>query len=99
MKVIAKARQTGKTTQLLYTSATVGMPIVVYNRRRVDTLKTEASKMGLDIPTPMTFTEFTQQKGQFPKEQGILIDESQEILSMLVSQCGCTLRAITVTTD
>lgn len=99
MKVIAKARQMGKTTQLLYTSATVGMPIVVSNRQRVEALKTEASKMGLDIPTPMTFTEFTQQKGKFPKGQGILIDESQEILSMLVSQCDCTLKAITVTTD
>jgi hypothetical protein len=99
MKVIAKARQMGKTTQLLYTSATVGMPIVVSNRQRVEALKAEASKMGLEIPTPMTFTEFTQQKGHFPKGQGILIDESQEILSMLVSQCDCTLKAITVTTD
>lgn len=99
MKVIAKARQTGKTTQLLYTSATLDMPIVVSNRQRVELLKIEASKIGLKIPTPMTFTEFTQQKGHFPKEQGILIDESQEILSMLVSQCGCTLKAITVATD
>ena len=39
MKVIAKARQMGKTTQLLYTSATVGMPIVVSNRQRVEALK------------------------------------------------------------
>lgn len=99
MKIINKPRQTGKTTQLIYASATVGFPIIVSNKARVGDIEHLAKKMNVDIPTPMTVSEYKQSR-PLPSTT-VLIDEGIDIIeAALVSYLGngTNIAAITMTT-
>ena len=54
MKLLIKARQSGKTTQLIYTSEATGYPIVVPNYGMKKITEEMAAKMGCNIPEPIT---------------------------------------------
>lgn len=53
MNLINKPRGSGKTTQLIFTSVTVGYPIVCHNIAMVEQIKYMADKLGCDIPEPV----------------------------------------------
>lgn len=57
--LIIKDRATGKTTQLLYTSATTQYPIIVQNHSQVNLLLDKANDLALIIPMPMTAVTLT----------------------------------------
>lgn len=99
MKVISRPRQTGKTTQLLYTSATVGIPILVDTKHRVEQLKIEADKLGISIPDPFTVDEIYNNRSEYLKGSEILVDDSHLVLGALLKHFGYTTKAITVCPD
>lgn len=96
MKVIVRPRQTGKTTQLIYTSSTLDCPILVTTKKEAERLLFEAKKLGLYIPDPISVYELIEGKFQGMSNTKILADESQEILRILLNHYGCDLVAMTV---
>ena len=61
--LIIKDRATGKTTQLLYTSATTQYPIIVKNHSQIKLLLDKANDLDLIIPVPMTVEECKNKRG------------------------------------
>ena len=51
---LVKPRGTGKTTALIYTSATTKIPIVAYNHKHCEYIKQKAREYGVTIPEPVT---------------------------------------------
>lgn len=96
VKVITRPRQTGKTTQLIYTSSTLDCPILVTTKKEAERLLFEAKKLGLYIPDPISVYGLIEGKCQGMSNTKILVDESQEILRILLNHYGCDLVAMTV---
>lgn len=79
MKLINRGRGTGKTTQLLYTSATTNYPIITVAERQGEYLERLAEKLGLKIPKPITFRRFNPRF--LPPGSKILVDNLEFMLS------------------
>lgn len=62
MEVICRSRQAGKTHDLIKRCYEEGGYIVCASRREADRVHGVAEQMGLDVPQPITFLEFVQQK-------------------------------------
>ena len=62
MKLINKSRGTGKTKQLIYTSVMTGFRIITPNRAMAKHIEEMAKNMGLEIPEPMSDTEYRSRK-------------------------------------
>lgn len=73
-KMIIKNRGTGKTTQLIYTSATTGYPIIVDTKGRADFIDFKAKELNCQIPKPMSVAEWFRTNSA-NKYNNILIDE------------------------
>ena len=73
MKLINKPRGTGKTTQLIYTSATTGFRIITPTAQM-------AKDMGLDIPKPLSDIEYRNDPYWNRSHDPILIDECPKII-------------------
>lgn len=99
MKIINKPRRTGKTTQLIYTSATTGFPIIVSNKDQARNVSHLAEEMKINIPTPMTVAEY---RGSRPlPSKTVLIDEGIDIIEAALSLYlgnNTIVSAITMTT-
>ena len=80
MKIIAKPRCTGKTTELVKLSAKTNTYILVLNRQRQKEVARLADSMNMIIPYPVTLEDYmrTQFRGSFINH--ILIDDADEIL-------------------
>lgn len=76
--LIIKDRATGKTTQLLYTSATTQYPIIVQNKLQTKLLLDKAKDLNLIIPVPMTVEEFKNGRGM--NYDHVLIDEGYNLI-------------------
>lgn len=94
--LIIKDRGTGKTTQLLYTSATTQCPIIVQNHSQVRFLLDKAKDLNLIIPAPMTVEEFKNNCGM--NYDCVLIDEGYNLIGeALNAYMGAHVVAVTLT--
>lgn len=96
MKFIVGEKGTGKTTKLLYMSMITSCPIITETESQAKHLKRKANILGLDIPEPMSFTEFKYlDKTKYPKQ--ILIDNGEHIIENALKQyLGAEVRTITL---
>ena len=96
--LIIKDRGTGKTTQLLYTSATTQYPIIVPNKLQTKLLLDKANDLDLIIPVPMTVEEFKNSRGCGMHHDCVLIDEGYDLIGeALDSYLGTHVTAVTLT--
>lgn len=94
--LIIKDRGKGKTTQLLYTSATTQYPIIVQNKLQINLLIEKARGLHLIIPVPMTVEEFKNNRGM--NQDCVLIDEGYNLIGeALDSYLGAHVAAVTLT--
>ena len=84
MKIFNLSRGKGKTTRMLYASEFNNIPILCYNEMYKQNLIEMAHWHGINIPNPMTVSEFLK-RGQRPTNK-ILIDEMDSVLSLLMLQ-------------
>jgi hypothetical protein len=101
MKIFNLQRGRGKTTRMLYASEFNNAPILCYNTMYKQNVIDMANKFGINIPEPMTVSEFIQYKKIHPKSpMPILIDEMDITLSLLLLQAFNTeVIGATITTD
>ena len=93
--LIIKDRGTGKSTQLIYTSASTQYRIVTPTKQSIRYLMYLANCLGLEIPTPMTIEDY-RNKRKLPNEC-ILIDEGYDLIGEAVSSyIGANVVAITL---
>ena len=96
--LIIKDRAAGKTTQLLYTSATTQYPIIVQNKLQINLLIEKARGLHLIIPVPMTVEEFKNGRGCGMHHDCVLIDEGYDLIGeALDSYLGAHVAAVTLT--
>jgi hypothetical protein len=94
--LVIKDRATGKTTQLLYTSATTQYPIIVQNKLYTKLLLDKAEDLNLIIPVPMTVEEFKNSREM--NYDCVLIDEGYNLIGeALDSYLGAHVAAVTLT--
>ena len=94
--LIIKDRATGKTTQLLYTSATTQYPIIVQNHSQVKLLLDKANNLDLIIPVPMTVEECKYKYGM--NHDCVLVDEGYNLIGeALDAYMGTHVMAVTLT--
>lgn len=94
--LIIKDRGTGKTTQLLYTSATTQYPIIVRNHSQVKLLLDKANDLDLIIPVPMTVEEFKNKHGM--NYDRVLVDEGYNLIGEALDHyLGAHVAAVTLT--
>ena len=94
--LIIKDRGTGKTTQLLYTSATTQYPIIVPNKLQINLLIEKARGLHLIIPVPMTVEEFKNNRGM--NQDCVLIDEGYDLIGEALDYyLGAHVAAVTLT--
>ena len=95
MKIIAKPRCTGKTTELIKISARTNTYILVLNGKRQKEVARLADSMNMIIPYPITLEDYmrTQFRGSFIKH--ILIDDADDILQRFFNTV--MIDAITIT--
>ena len=74
MKVIARPRQGGKTTDLVRLAAAEFLYVVCPDRQQVRHVQRVARDMGLDIPFPMTWGEFLRGDYRSKGVKGFVID-------------------------
>lgn len=81
MNLLIKDRAKGKTTSLIYTSATMQYPIVVSNRYQIDYVKQMAKELGCIIPEPLCILDFI---GDSCKErklpENVLLDDAASVI-------------------
>lgn len=98
MLVISKGRGEGKTADLINISNMTGFHIVCFNRDLCKYTHDLSRKMGIGIPYPITFLEFS--SGRFSSSiKGFLIDDIDEILCRYVRAPWEKVKAATITTD
>ena len=76
-------RASGKTTLLIKESAKTGKPIITANCFAADNIRQMAKDMGVDIPKPMSATNWLSgccRDGRFNRVDSILIDELDAVL-------------------
>lgn len=94
--LIIKERGEGKTTQLLYTSATTQYPIIVQNTLQIKLLLDKANDLDLIIPLPMTVEECRNNRGM--NYDRVLIDEGYNLIGeALDAYMGTHVAAVTLT--
>ena len=94
--LIIKDRATGKTTQLLYTSATTQYPIIVKNHSQIKLLLDKANDLDLIIPVPMTVEECKNKRGM--NYDHVLIYEGYNLIGeALDAYMGTHVVAVTLT--
>ena len=93
--LIIKDRATGKSTQLVYTSAVTQYPIVTQHKTSVMHLMDLANELGVTIPTPMTVDDYKAKERIH--ENHILIDEGYDLISKaLDAYMGTHVVAVTL---
>lgn len=96
--LIMKDRGTGKTTQLLYTSATTQYPIMVQNKLQTKLLLDKAKDLNLIIPVPMTVEEFKNGRCHGMNHDHVLVDEGYNLIGeSLDYYLGAHVAAVTLT--
>ena len=93
--LVIKDRGTGKSTQLVYTSAVTQYPIITQHRTSIMHLMDLANELGVVIPTPMTVEDY-KARGRI-HENHILIDEGYDLIGeALDAYMGTHVVAVTL---
>lgn len=93
--LVIKDRGTGKSTQLVYTSAVTQYPIITQHKTSIMHLMDLANELGVVIPTPMTVDDY-KAKGRI-HENHILIDEGYDLIGeALDAYMGTHVVAVTL---
>ena len=93
--LVIKDRETGKSTQLVYTSAVTQYPIITQHRTSIIHLMDLANELGVVIPTPMTVNDY-KARGRI-HENHILIDEGYDLIGeALDAYMGTHVVAVTL---
>lgn len=95
MKVIYKPRQSGKTMDLIRMSANTDKVIVCSNQTNRENIQNKAEILGLNIPEPITYSQFVQGEYRSKKISKFLIDDAEYLLEILGGVIG--VEAITLT--
>lgn len=96
--LIIKERGEGKTTQLLYTSATTQYPIIVQNHSQVKFLLDKAKDLNLIIPVPMTVEEVKNGRSHGMNYDRVLVGEGYDLIGeALDAYMGTHVVAVTLT--
>lgn len=92
-------RGSGKTTELIKKSAETGIYILVLNETRRKYIFEKARGLGYDIPNPVTLDDYFRCKfrGSYIEQQGVLIDEVEDILKSIFKHIP--IRGMTITTQ
>lgn len=94
--LVIKDRGKGKTTQLLYTSATTQYPIIVQNKLQIKLLLDKAKELDLTIPIPLTVEEFRNRIGRTCDY--VLVDEGYDLIGEALDYyLGTHVAAVTLT--
>ena len=80
LNFLVKKRGTGKTTALIYTSATTGIPIVAYTKKHCAYITEKAREYGVKIPTPVTVEEVRNGNLSGTGVAELLIDDAEDII-------------------
>ena len=95
MRVIAKPRCKGKTTQLLYASDVTKVPIVVMNNTMKKNLLEESERLGLNIPEPITVLSDNFER-ELSEYREVYVDDAEHILNALL---GGRVSVITISKE
>ncbi|MFW5847491.1 MAG: hypothetical protein ACOCVF_01040 [bacterium] len=96
MKKIIMEKGCGKTHQLILKSASTGHYIVCFDSNEASRIQSKAMDMGVQIPFPLTFSEFLNKEYYARNIKGFLIDNVEMLIQELTS---VPIRAITLTTN
>lgn len=81
MKVIARGRAAGKTTELIKESYRTGAYILVHHHSQADVIIQQAEKLGMGkIPYPITMSDLSRKPAMRIQIKGILIDNAELLL-------------------
>ena len=81
MDTISGGRQTGKTTKVIQRAAKDFGYIICRNQADAYRIAGMAREMGLDIPFPISYSEFLQGRGHaHPGIKGYLFDDAKDFL-------------------
>lgn len=86
MDFMIRGRQEGKTTEAIRRAAEDFAYIVCADRQRVRQVQRRAEELGLDIPFPLTFAEFTGHHFYGKGIGGFVIDDVQELIQYLAGE-------------
>lgn len=94
--LIIKDRGTGKSTQLLYTSAVTQYPILTKTKNMADNLLKMAEDLDLCIPVPLTENDIKSRGIRLP--ENILVDEGYDLIGTALNYyLGTHVVAVTLT--
>ena len=94
--LIIKDRGTGKSTQLIYTSAVTQYPILTKTKNMADNLLKMADDLGLYIPVPLTEHDIESRGIKLP--ENILVDEGYDLIGTALNYyLGTHVVAVTLT--
>lgn len=97
MEIICRARQQGKTTDLIKIAAKHFSYIICCSRPEAHRIFKLALNMGLDIPFPITISEFLDRQFYAKGIKSFAIDEVGFLLDRLAQ--GINISAITLTDE
>lgn len=100
MRIINRERGTGKSSMLVSTAYTTGLPIIVANYRFRESIYETARKMGINKEDINVYTIAEVSNGVKPinKENGILIDDAEVMMERIFSAYfRCDIAAATMT--
>ena len=96
MKVIAKGRQQGKTTEAIKLAARHHCYIICLDRQQVQYVARLARELNLNIPFPLTWQEFVDKRYYGQNINGFVIDNINQCLQ---SMTNVKIEAITVESE
>lgn len=85
MKIIYKPRGKGKTTQLLYSSDTTRIPILVATEAQKRLLIDNAQFLGLNIPQPLSVADIINGRRGGSHIESCYVDNAEIVLSSLIN--------------
>ena len=96
MRMIIKDRGKGKTTQMIYTSASTGIPILVEHYSMAKHIQRMADELEVIIPEVLIVSDLQKRGGLKP--ENVLVDEGYDIIdAALKAYLGTNVVAITLT--
>jgi hypothetical protein len=84
-EIIVRSRQGGKTTELIRRAAESGGYIVCTDQRRAWQIAEHAREMGLNIPFPLTASEWQKRSYHPPGVRGLLFDDLDRIIQSMTA--------------
>ena len=97
MRIYARPRYAGKTTEAIKLAAANNAYLIVRSKDHAIACQQRAKEAGLDILFPITFFEFLQEKWRGRKDISFVIDDADDLLRTLAR--GHRIHGLTLTDD